>query len=187
MQKNICWIKVLTLVFGILVSVVVVAKPTWFRFKKNGLTGFKNSTGKVIIPAKYKHAENPVGNIAAVIENGNWVWINKRGGKLVVPFIYDNGPDYFVEGLSRFVSNNKVGFINKHGQIVIKAHFDFVTPFEKGYAIYCIGCKSVRDGDSDYHVMKGGRWGCIDKNGRIVPSSCCEPRFKRWTRTAFSD
>ncbi len=47
---------------------------------------------------------------------------------------------------------NKWGFINKEGQLVIKATYDDVGPFSEGFAA----------------VNKDGKWGFIDRKGNIV-------------------
>ncbi len=136
-----------------------------------GLYGFKNVRGEIVIPAKFKYAYkfNKYG-IAAVQTDNNWQYINTRGRVLLQPFIFDNGPDYFQEGLARCVNkNNKVGFFTERGIIVIKPKYDFATPFSEGFSSVCIGCKNVPVfRGSEYHVVRGGKWGIIDKTGKIL-------------------
>lgn len=87
-------------------------------------------------------------------------------GTGVQAFFFDNGPDYFRSGLARYVARGKVGFIDKKGVIVIPARFRHVSPFHDGYAQYCEGCQSVKDGE--HTLLEGGRWRAIDKKENPV-------------------
>jgi hypothetical protein len=101
--------------------------------------GYKNEKGEIVIPAKYFAAEDTLHTTAFVYEDKDWKLIDRNENTLLFPFIYDNGPDYIVEGVFRFVENEKMGFATHEGKIVIPARFDFVMPFENGIAEYHIG------------------------------------------------
>jgi hypothetical protein len=91
-----------------------------------------------------------------------------RDGRMVPVVTYDNGPDYFVEGLARTPANGKVGFIDRTLRVVIPARYDMAFPFEHGRAAVCNGCVPKRHGEHAF--MEGGLWGMIDRDGReIVP------------------
>ena len=95
----------------------------------------------------------------------------KRGAGFVVttviiPFLYDNGPDAFADGLARFGANDKIGFFNESGGLIIPARFDFALPFSEGLAAFCSGCRKVQDGEHSRH--EGGQWGYIDLTGNAV-------------------
>ena len=92
-------------------------------------------------------------------------YINKNA-KLVRTYLFDNGPDYFKEGLARTVKNNKFGFINKKLTLVIKPQYDFAFPFANGVAKVCIGC--VLKPYGEHKTVEGGQWGQIDKQGNVV-------------------
>jgi len=136
-------------------------------FEENDSYGFKNKKGEVKIPAQFILAQefNRFG-IAAVVDDSGWVYINTEGKNKVRPFVVDNGPDYFSEGLARFAKNGKVGFFDESGKVVIKAKFDFANPFDQGFAEICEGCKFVSDGE--YKKIIGGVWKVIDKTGEVV-------------------
>ncbi len=90
---------------------------------------------------------------------------NRKGEFLFAPFLFDNGPDYVVEGLMRFVKNGKVGFANyKTGDIVIEAKYDFAEPFNYGISSYCNGCTWKRKGEHQF--VTGGIAGYINRNGQ---------------------
>jgi hypothetical protein len=138
--------------------------------EKNGKWGYAGENNKLVINAIYFMATafNKFG-IASVVDDSGWVYIDTSGCKLVRPYIYDNGPDYYVEGLSRYIDKNKMGFINREAKIVIDARFEFVRPFSEGRAAFCEGCTFIRQGE--HGIYAGGRWGYIDKSGnKIIPA-----------------
>ncbi len=85
---------------------------------------------------------------------------------VIVPFMFDNGPDGFSQGLARFVENNKIGFFNQAGVMTIRARFDFALPFSERLAVFCTGCRKVQDGE--HYRYTGGRWGYIDLTGKVI-------------------
>lgn len=158
---------------------------------KDSLVGVKNSKGEIIIPAKFDDArllgledgqkieENLILFIFHKDKKGNpqksgGFMYDRKGNFLFHPFWFDNGPDYFSEGLMRFVgNNNKVGFADKNGNIVIEPKHDFVDFFQYGYADFCNGCRWEYASKDDYEhrVVVGGTWGKINKKGEIVKPS----------------
>ncbi len=119
----------------------------------------------------------------AKVKIGNkYSFITKSGKQL--PLTFDDASD-FSEGLAKVKVGNKWGFINKNGTFVAKPIYDWATPFTGGVA------KVKKDGkftlinnqgkqitdwfDRIYFfsneravVMKDGKWGYIDINGKIV-------------------
>ena len=81
---------------------------------------------------------------------------------------FDNGPDYFVEGLARTIRDGKVGFVDDRLELVVPRRWDFAFPFEKGLARVCSGCSIERDEADSHGSLSGGAWGMIDRAGRIV-------------------
>lgn len=79
---------------------------------------------------------------------------------------YDNGPDYFQEGLARTSKEGKIGFFDKKLNIVIPPSFDFAFPFKNGYALVCNGCRKEADGE--YEKLVDGFWGGINRSGDVV-------------------
>ena len=47
-----------------------------------------------------------------------------------------------------------------------ESQFDFAFPFHEGLAAICVGCKE--DPEGEYHSVKGGTWGYINRRGKIV-------------------
>ena len=133
-------------------------------------SGYMDKKGKIVIEPKYVIAR-PYNryNIAAVADEKEWKYIDTSGKPVLKPYLFDNGPDYFKEGLSRYVENNLIGFIDEKYQIAIPAQYEFVTPFHNNYATFCVGCKEVplKEG-SEHTKMEGGKWGVIHKKGKVV-------------------
>jgi len=162
------------LIFSIYTSYLTFSVPNndlrSFQNDQN-LYGFKNVSGLIVIPAKFRYAYdfNKYG-IAAVLTDKGWHYINTQGKVLLKSFLFDNGPDYFQEGLARCVNeNNKIGFFNERGVIIIQPQYDFAFTFSSGFASVCNGCKKVPAfPGSEYHVVKGGKWGIIDKTGKVI-------------------
>lgn len=156
-----------------------------YFISKDTLVGVKNQKGEVIVPAQFK--------IYSVIEDGEvvqgntiefdgskkngereknaWGYVyDRKGNFLYQSFLYDNGADYFAEGVRRFVKNGKVGFANRDGKTIIDAQHDFVSPFNYGYASFCDGCDWMKT-DDEHKVIVGGTWGVMNFKSEIVHSS----------------
>ena len=97
-----------------------------------------------------------------------------NGETVIRPFVVDNGPDYFKEGLAPFRIDNKFGFFDRKGKIIIRSQFDFAFPFHEGLAAICVGCKEGPEGE--YHSVKGGTWGYINRGGAKLSF---QPNLKR--------
>ncbi|MBK6608513.1 MAG: WG repeat-containing protein [Leptospiraceae bacterium] len=140
-------------------------------FEQNGLFGFKDKKGKVIIKPQYEMANSfSESGIAAVVVDGKWHFINLKGEKLARAFNFDNGPDYFNSGLARILdSKGKFGYMDEKGKIVIKPRFDFASPFERSIARVCMGCKIDKSKDEHGEII-GGTWYLINKRGNILRS-----------------
>ncbi|MEA2164966.1 MAG: hypothetical protein QOK37_3093 [Thermoanaerobaculia bacterium] len=100
-----------------------------------------------------------------VIEKGRWFYV-KRNGRSIEVLPFDNGADYFVEGLVRGRRNGKIAFFDHAFRMVIQPRYDFAWPFEEGLAEVCSGCREVAEGE--HRTMTGGVWGYIDRRGHEV-------------------
>jgi hypothetical protein len=124
----------------------------------------RNGTMTVREGAVPKDSFGPEG-VAAVQIEGRLYFVS-RTGRTAPALYFDNGADYFVEGLARTVRGGKVGFVNSDLSEVVPAQWDFAYPFDRGFAEVCLGCVSKREGE--HSVLVGGTWGYIDKTGRVV-------------------
>ncbi|MFC1615627.1 WG repeat-containing protein [Patescibacteria group bacterium] len=142
--------------------------------KTYGDYGFKDTTtNEVMVPTQYTiiykkcfDSNKSETYVAVRSSGGGWIYINQNGEDIVQAYNFDAGPDFFKEGLSRYVENGKVGFINENLEIVIPAQFDNAYPFENGFAKVCNGCQ--RDPMVEHSKLEGGIWGVVDKKGNVT-------------------
>lgn len=145
-----------------------------FESPETHLFGYKTKTGKVKIPPLFVRAHDfnnfGIANVKLGPRNEDWAKINKSGEILVKSYFFNNGPDYYAKGLSRFVENNKIGFIDFTAKKVIPAQFDWASPFHYNapISLVCNGCKLIPSPSRKYKQLKGGKWGVIDMAGRII-------------------
>lgn len=93
----------------------------------------------------------------------------KPDGSSLEVLLFDNGPDYFEEGLTRGVVNGKIGFFNQRLEPVIEPQYDFAWPFENGRARVGMDCESTRDGE--HTIVSCRQEYYIDKQGQKVEPS----------------
>lgn len=176
--------KVLLLISIIPVLAFSQEKEVLRYFKtKESLVGVKNQKGEIVIPAQFKiFSDLKDGEVVegeTILFNGNktegnqeknaWGYVyDRKGDFLYQPFMYDNGPDYFVEGLRRFVKNGKIGFADRNGKVIIEPKHDFVDYFNYGYASFCDGCDWEKT-DDEHKSIVGGKWGMMNARGETVP------------------
>ena len=108
-----------------------------------------------------------------------FMYVDPKGRVVVrgVP-ISDNWATEFSDGLVQTVINEKIGFADRHGKIVIGPKYDGADSFRDGYAVVCIGCREAcimpdnptgdLESDCEYRTMTGGQWFKINKAGHVV-------------------
>jgi hypothetical protein len=140
-------------------------------------TGYMNATGDTVIPVgKYVYCNSETFDKIAFVTlkdphshgamvHGN-VAINREGKVLFEVVFSDTKPDAVCDGLFRIKKNEKIGFANMQGEIIIKPQYDEASPFFDGYAAVCFGGKL----DNEYEMSKriGGKWGFINKSGTLI-------------------
>ncbi|WP_109829354.1 WG repeat-containing protein [Reichenbachiella versicolor] len=133
-----------------------------------------NSAGDTILPfGQYAYfGTDTLEYYATVMEHpndstyGRQVGINRDGKILFDLVLYDMGPDYFNEGLTRVKRNGKMGFVNKKGEIIIPCQYDFAGYFENGSAEVTFEAREYYDLD-DHLNVESDSWFCIDRKGNI--------------------
>jgi len=108
-------------------------------------------SGRILIKHKYEKALPFSEGLAAVKLNGNWMYINSQDEKILDMLIFDELTS-FSEDLGGIMFENKWGFCDKKGNIVIDFQFDEIKEFSEGLCAVSVNQK----------------WGFIDKNGEIV-------------------
>ncbi|WP_018630389.1 WG repeat-containing protein [Niabella aurantiaca] len=161
-------------------------KLYYFMDPEDSLIGVKDDKGRVVIPAKgapvmyFEPGEpitDPLINLFDIdpADNGTAISFgsvyNRKGLFLYRPLAYDNGPDYFEEGLARCVQKGKVGFVNEQGKVAIRPQWDWVSPFNYGYAFACNGCYWDRSKDPEHPPMaykENAKTFYINREGKSV-------------------
>lgn len=84
-------------------------------------------------------------------------------------------PDYLIEGKIRIAdTNNRIGFANNKGQVIIKPQFEIATSFHNGKAIIGQTCKKVpweahaKESDCHHYSIVCEQHGFIDMKGTII-------------------
>lgn len=149
--------------------------------------GFINKRGKWGIQPEtnYKAVGDFHDGLAFVQEptENKWGAINTKGA-LVIPFMYENRPADFSEGLSAVRNQeDKVGYIDRIGNLVIPFRYEPITnqnglPFFEGNAIVCrdgvyysisaSGKENLKIGDASAEIR-------MLQNGLVA--------FKKWMKT----
>lgn len=174
-------------------SMAVRGQLYYFSNADSTLIGVRNAQGDTIIaPAFPLYGFHPVDSITeATIEFNVLPFgmdydfskpaipmgaVYDRMGKfLYYPQFFDNGPDYWQEGLRRYAENGKIGFADRLGNKVTPPGWEFAEPFNYGYA-------KVYDGKLKKVTLAGGehwtiapkedrdtlRFHLIDRNGQLV-------------------
>ena len=132
----------------------------------NGKWGFVDAKGDLVIDARYSSAHEFSEGLARVQVgglHGKWGFIDHSGG-MVIEAQYDelsavaDAAYGFHNGLAMIEVNDRKGFIDKTGKIVISPQFQYAYPFIEGLA--CVSAGS-------------DKWGYIDESGKwAIP-----PRF----------
>ncbi|RFZ93010.1 WG repeat-containing protein [Mucilaginibacter conchicola] len=124
----------------------------------------------IITPGKYKHClTDTFKNFAFVVTKDNkMIAIDREEKVLFKPFIFDNGPDYPSEGYFRIVDdNNKIGFADTTGKIVIEPQYSCAYNFANGFSKVSNDCKLVDLGD-EHTGWVSTKWFYIDPHGNRV-------------------
>ena len=123
------------------------------RVKKDGKYGYIDETGKEVIPCIYDDVNDFSEGMARVKKDGKWYYIDTVGEKIGMNRMQND----FVEGLARAVRydsihDDKWGYKDEYGNVVIPPIYDRVNDFSEGLA----------------SVEKGRKYGYIDKTGKEV-------------------
>ncbi len=134
---------------------------TYSKNVRNKVTGGDALiSNKVAISASYD--ENGLGYLYSPVG----VFYFTKKGFVRKTLYYDNGPDYFRNGVARTEWNGKIGFFDKKLSIVIEPPYDCAFPFENDLSTVCVGCTQNNLGE--HTEMIGGKWGTINRKGEIV-------------------
>lgn len=131
-----------------------------------GEQAYQNPKGEIVIPyGKYSFCfTDTFKTFAIVASKEGFIGINRKEEKLFKVFMYDNGPDYVQEGLFRIQKEDKIGYADTQGNIIISPQFTCAYPFKDGKAKVATNCKVVQDGEHSF--WESEEWFWIDKTGK---------------------
>jgi hypothetical protein len=156
---------------------------------KNGRTnkwGYVNIKGKWAIQpeADYKEVGDFHEGLAVVQEATTRKWgVIGSKGELVIPFIYDNRPSDFSEGLSAIRNDeDKIGYMDKTGNVIIPFQYDGIVDRN---GLPFIGGNTVVLRDGFYYTMsnkgvENQRIGELSAEVRMLENGLVT--FKKWTK-----
>ena len=138
------------------------------KVEKDGLFGFIDSKGKLIIPCSFKNAGHFSDGMALIYEdpfNPKYGYINKEG-EVVIPYEYDFAED-FCEGFAVVgiggISDMKYTYISKNNEKLFEmGTYSSVRDFSEGMARVSIPDEAT---DSWFPVQK---YGFINTKGELV-------------------
>ncbi|MFT3677602.1 MAG: WG repeat-containing protein [Chitinophagaceae bacterium] len=115
----------------------------YILYKDSYSYGFKDASGKIVIPANYTMARNFTEGLAAVqtplvaypgsSSGGTWGFIDKTG-KEVIAATYEEAHS-FSDGRARVKLNGAYGFISRTGTAIISAIYEDASDFSDGLAM----------------------------------------------------
>lgn len=120
----------------LIISNVLFAQENYrplFRIYENGLYGFIDSTGQVIIPPKYRSAGEFSEGLAPVRENGYYGYIDESGKYVITPQ-YDYAGS-IRNGLGVAFQKGKAGLLDKNGTILLPFQYQNIEILQNGMTI----------------------------------------------------
>lgn len=131
-------------------------------------SGYVNASGDTVIPiGKYTYCFTEKFDKIAIVslkKHSGFYAIDRNEKVLFEVLRIDNGPDYVKDGLFRIKKNEKIGFANQNGKIIIPPQFDCAYPFENGRAKVSMNCRTVNEGEHSRWISND--WYFIDKSGK---------------------
>ena len=105
----------------------------------------------------------------ASLQAGAQYYYVRRDGRYLPVIRYDNGPDYFQEGLTRALVDGRLGYYDIQLQPAFSARFSWGWPFENGTAEVCENCHTGKPDAGGHTSIVGGQHFRIDRLGRRQP------------------
>lgn len=129
--------------------------------QQDGLYGYADYYGSIIIPHQYEDASEFSEGLAAVKKDGKWGYINKAD-EVVIPLLYDEA-EPFSEGLAVVRDGhgyNDYMFIDREGRTAFQRTFNAAYSFSDGMALVDIHDHWTYWDPNDYRY--------INKDGEVL-------------------
>lgn len=134
----------------------------------DGLWGYINALGEVVIPCQFTHFWNSTENIIATAQEQGKITFVDHGGNDLFSFSFEEtGGHYgFSEGYTIFNRDRKHGLMDNQGNIVIEPIYDNSINMKNGYVCFATG-EVIYDQWGEYERFDGV-WGIFDAQGNEV-------------------
>lgn len=139
--------------------------------EKNHKYGLINDKLEFIVPFKYDYVikQFPTNEnlfiVALQPDNDIFYGLINDKGKIVQPIIFSVISELESEGFVKFSKNERWGFMNTQGDIIIDAKYDFVDVFTRGYAIVELNGKKGYINTKGDLIIQPQFTDCKDFNG----------------------
>lgn len=132
----------------------------------NGTYGYIDETGKFVIQPQFDYATPFSEGLAVVYNDGHPFFINKQGQKSFE--INFPAVGKFKNSRAKVqTATKKMGFIDKHGKLIIDTVFSSINSFVQGMAVV-EGTNHHPYGDSKEGIKKKYEMGVIDSLGQFI-------------------
>lgn len=170
--------KIRIIFWGLLISTNLIAQnDDWYvKYDSTSNCGYVDKLGNIMIPiGKYNMCFTDTFRAYAIVsfkDKPGFIGIDKKENELFTVYPFDNGPDYISDGTFRIIKDSKMGIADTTGKIIIQPIYDFTFGFDKGIAIVNVGGHREKsdptDPNCEYYTWTAGKWGVIDKNGKLL-------------------
>lgn len=135
---------------------------------KGNKVGFIDFKGNQVIPNKFDGANCFVFGYAPVAVGGKWGIID-RSGRFIIEPTYDYAGSFGPEGMAGLLKDNKVGFVDTTGNLVIPFKYYWPRPWNitPDYPFFINNRISVIEADNEAEVQNG-KFGCLNSKGELV-------------------
>jgi hypothetical protein len=150
-------------------KVFLVKKNEEGKTANSNAFSYQDHKGKEIVPSgKYFKAFTDTIHTIGFVGNkqGSIIAIDTKGKEIFQVFKNDGQPDYVADGLLRIVKDQKIGYADMMGKIILKPIYKCAFPFYDGKAKVAINCDTETIGE--YNYWKSDNWLFIDKSGKIA-------------------
>ena len=127
--------------------------------KENNHWGYIDKNDKIQIPLKFNDASQFLNGVAVVSLNDKKGLINKKGD-YVIDCIYQEIRTTKNQGLLPFKNDNKWGYLNEKGEVIIKNNYAPLSTNEIGFdeiGYFNNGFAKVRLGQTEFYIDNVGR------------------------------
>jgi hypothetical protein len=133
----------------IVIAVSTKGHPNIYNLDQLGTVGVIDVEGNQIIPCEYNDVEYIGENRYKVRKEGLWYLFTSSGEQITKGYRYLGNCN---EDRIAFKKEEKLGYLNRYGKIVIRPKLDFGKSFYEGRAA----------------VLKDGKWGYMDASGNVI-------------------